>query len=104
MSVDVIDIGLALRRVPDDDEDEIPDWVSGLPSLDPAELSEPRESASGEPQEEDEEIPEWLTDIRQKTSEDTKQPEEVLPAFGIDPDELYLARHKHRQISGRQGH
>ena len=75
----------------EEDEDEIPDWVSGLPSLDPAELPAPRDTGSGEPQEEEDEIPEWLTDIRQKTSEDTKQPEEVLPAFGIEPDELYEA-------------
>ncbi|HSG25616.1 MAG TPA: hypothetical protein VLA32_05820 [Anaerolineales bacterium] len=75
----------------EDDEDELPDWVTGLTSLDPAELPARRDTASGDPQQEDEEIPEWLTDIRQKTSEDTKQPEEVLPAFGIEPDELYEA-------------
>jgi len=78
----------ALSLSEEEDDEELPDWVSGLPSLDPAEPPAPRETAPRESQEEDQDTPEWLTEIRQKTSEDTKQPEEVLPAFGIEPDEL----------------
>ena len=72
----------------DNEEEEIPDWVSGLPSLDPAEFPAAHEPSQEEAeQEESEEMPEWLKEIREKTSEDTKQPEEVLPAFGLDPDQ-----------------
>jgi hypothetical protein len=71
-------------NLPEEEEDEIPDWVKGLPSLDPAELSAASQRAAEEPEEE--EIPDWLNEIRQKTSEDTKQPEEVLPSFGLQPD------------------
>ncbi|MEJ2511778.1 MAG: hypothetical protein P8Y72_09285 [Anaerolineales bacterium] len=72
----------------DNEEEEIPDWVSGLPSLDPAEFPAAHEPSQEEAeQEESEEMPEWLKEIREKTSEDTKQPEDVLPAFGLDPDQ-----------------
>ncbi len=74
----------ALESSEDDDEEEIPDWVGGLPSLDPAKPPSPREPQAGDQEREEEQIPEWLQDIREKTTEDTKQPEEVLPALGFE--------------------
>jgi len=78
----------ALSMPEEEDEEAVPDWVSGLHSLDPVEMPAAREPAQPDPGQEDEETPDWLKDIRHKTAEDTKQPEDVLPAFGFQPDEM----------------
>ncbi|MCB2178714.1 hypothetical protein KQH61_04805 [bacterium] len=74
--------------VPQDDFEEVPDWVSKLPTVEPkTEPHPPREDHLSE--DADEEVPPWLQEIRSKTTEETRPPEDVLPAFGLDPEDMF---------------
>lgn len=73
--------------VPQEDGEEVPDWVGGLPSVEPK--TEPIPDAPITSDEEEEEIPPWLQEIRSKTTEETRPPDDVLPEFGLNPEEMY---------------
>ncbi len=72
----------------EEDEDEViePEWVKNLPAIEVS--KEPAEKPE-QPQTEGEEVPDWLEEIRQKTTEETRPPDDVLADFGLTPEDMY---------------
>jgi hypothetical protein len=79
-----------LHEEEEDSGEIIPDWVRDLPSIEVfAETeSKPQQPEAGE-REEAKDIPDWLQEIRQKTTDETRPPEDVLPQFGLEPEDMY---------------
>ncbi len=72
---------------PLEDEEEVPDWVSGLPTVEPK-----TEPIPGSPEPDaapEEEVPAWLQEIRSKTTEETRPPDDILPEFGLDSTDMF---------------
>lgn len=81
--------------VPQEGE-EVPDWVSGLPTVEPK--TEPIPDTQKPGDEEGEEVPPWLQDIRTKTTEETRPPDDVLPEFGLNPEEMFAESPEDEQV------
>lgn len=75
--------------VPPEDMDEVPDWVRGLPTVEPKTEPIPGDPGKEPASSTEEEIPPWLQEIRSKTTEETRPPDDVLPAFGLDPEKMF---------------
>ncbi|MEJ2759039.1 MAG: hypothetical protein P8046_11210, partial [Anaerolineales bacterium] len=83
--------------VPQEDEEEVPDWVGGLRTVEPK--TEPIPGAPKPSDEEGEEVPPWLQEIHSKTTEETRPPDDVLPEFGLNPEEMYAQSSEEPELS-----